>query len=577
MTRRLILLLLPAVLCTTGLLIVAALGPELMAPSSAVSPALTNMIQAARSQQIQMTWLATLALALGLGGAVASTVLQSRNDRRLGEALDKAVALACQSATRAGLHDNSGNPDETINDIIVHIAKIKTAEASHAARADTLEDALTKEKFRRAEAAKNAEASRCLSLRNAAGTLGAAIADIHKASSDLAGASDNAAKGADAQRLLTAETATAMEQMNASVSQVAEGAEAAAIAAQRAMEHAGAGAGAVEETVAAILAVNVRTAALGSVVQGLGSQAEGIGQIMTVIADIADQTNLLALNAAIEAARAGDAGRGFAVVADEVRKLAEKTMNATRDVGLQITAIQEGVRHTRAGMDEATHLVQNAIEVAHRSGELLTEIVALAGENSNQIQSIAAAATEQSTACEQVTRAVTEVEDISRSTFEEMERSARSLEQMLAQVHELDGLNSVFELLGSGKVQKVLTTLTTSAQLLSMDPARQKDALRSAMGKHSFLELLYLTDARGIQPIANVPRPGRESSQDSKAKGQDWSSRPWFTGAMKMQGLYISDVYVSQASGQRCITLSMPFSCDDDATLGILAADVPLG
>ena len=63
--------------------------------------------------------------------------------------------------------------------------------------------------------------------------------------------------------------------------------------------------------------------------EGLGSRAESIGQIMNVINDIVDQTNLLALNAAIEAARAGDAGRGFAVVADEVRKLAEKTMTAT--------------------------------------------------------------------------------------------------------------------------------------------------------------------------------------------------------------------------------------------------------
>ena len=88
-------------------------------------------------------------------------------------------------------------------------------------------------------------------------------------------------------------------------------------------------------------------------------QAEGIGQIMGVIADIADQTNLLALNAATEAARAGDAGRGFAVVADEVRKLAEKTIAATHSA------------ETAQAMEQASNAVA---DLAQRSQALQRRI-----------------------------------------------------------------------------------------------------------------------------------------------------------------------------------------------------------
>ncbi len=577
MTRIESLLFLPALLCSAALLVLAASGPDLAATGVAASAEFTNMSQSVASHRAWVVTLAALTLVLACAGAALAALTLSRRDRRLGTALDKAVAAACAKSAKSGGCDISAKGEETINDIIVSITTLRRDAEAQAGLVRELQGEIQAQKALRKEAARRAETSRCQSLKSAAGTLGAAIADIHKASDDLSGAAKNASRGADEQRRLTAETATAMEQMNASVAQVAQGAEAAATAAQRAMEHAKSGAGAVEETVSAIQAVNDRTAALGTIVQGLGQQAEGIGQIMTVIADIADQTNLLALNAAIEAARAGDAGRGFAVVADEVRKLAEKTMNATRDVGHQIEAIQKGVASTREGMQDAATLVEHATGVARRSGELLGEIVTLAGENSGQIQSIAAAATEQSAASEQVTRAVTQVEDISRRTVEEMGRSDQALGSLLEQVHELDGLNGVFELMGSGKVQEAISGLAASEAVLSMQPDRQEKALRDAIRKHDFLELLYLTDARGIQPIANVPRPGRETADDQKARGRNWDSRPWFTGAVEMQGLYISDVYLSQASGERCITVSMPFGPDGEPMRGVLAADVTLG
>jgi len=156
------------------------------------------------------------------------------------------------------------------------------------------------------------------------------IADsLAQASQVLASQVEGASKGAEMQSRRTEETATAMEEMNATVLEVARNAGSAAERAGQAQATAKEGEAVVERAVEAIRQVETLTGTLKRSMDGLAERAEAIGRIMGVISDIADQTNLLALNAAIEAARAGDAGRGFAVVADEVRKLAEKTMHAT--------------------------------------------------------------------------------------------------------------------------------------------------------------------------------------------------------------------------------------------------------
>ena len=229
------------------------------------------------------------------------------------------------------------------------------------------------------------------------------------------------------------ETATAMEEMNCTVLEVARNAEEAARASMTVQEEAASGTHAMEKTVHDMQEVQTRSLSLKEDMSALDSHARDIGEVLTIIRDIADQTNLLALNAAIEAARAGEAGRGFAVVADEVRKLAEKTMNATREVDDVISAIQ-------AGTDKSAQTVQNTVEAidtvagqARQSGEALAHITNLAENSSSQVQAIAAAATEQSAASEEINRNVGNVSALSDSITRSMESATAEVEEMLKQ------------------------------------------------------------------------------------------------------------------------------------------------
>ena len=172
----------------------------------------------------------------------------------------------------------------------------------------------------------------------------------------------------------------------------------------------------------------------------LGQQAEGIGQIMGVIADIADQTNLLALNAAIEAARAGDAGRGFAVVADEVRKLAEKTMTATQEVGQAVRGIQEGTKKNIQNVDSAGEAIEKAATLSVSSGESLDKIMELVNLVNDQVQSIATASEEQSAASEEINRAVEQVASISAETAQAMEHASQAVADLAQQSQVLQKL-----------------------------------------------------------------------------------------------------------------------------------------
>jgi methyl-accepting chemotaxis protein len=251
---------------------------------------------------------------------------------------------------------------------------------------------------------------------------------------------EQTSRGSSDQSQRVGETAAAMEEMNATVLEVARNASQAAETSDSARTQAREGERIVAQVVEGIGQVRDQALGLKQDMDALGKQAEGIGQILNVITDIADQTNLLALNAAIEAARAGDAGRGFAVVADEVRKLAEKTMTATQEVGEAIQKIQESTRRNVENVERAAATIERTTELAGTSGGSLQKIVQYVAQTADQVRAIATASEEQSAASEEINRSVEEVANISGDIARAMEEAAQAVSGLTGQGRRLESL-----------------------------------------------------------------------------------------------------------------------------------------
>jgi methyl-accepting chemotaxis protein len=254
------------------------------------------------------------------------------------------------------------------------------------------------------------------SLSDVIGKFSDTASHVASSSVELSATVMQITKRVDEQANKANQVAAATTEMSQTVLDIAKNSSDIASSSQGTLKTAEDGAAVVSKTVEEVQEIAETVEDLARMMTSLGERSKEIGDILSVIRDIADQTNLLALNAAIEAARAGEQGRGFAVVADEVRKLAEKTAHSTSEIGGMIKAIQEETEKAVESMGEGTRKVASGVKLATQAGGALNDIVSSVNGLQAMVQQIASATEEMSTVSEQISSDIEVIANVSRET-----------------------------------------------------------------------------------------------------------------------------------------------------------------
>ncbi len=266
------------------------------------------------------------------------------------------------------------------------------------------------------------------------------------AGSLIARSTTDIANGMKAQKERTSEIAAAVEQISVTTN---ESTKQATFIAQEASEASGAaqyGGESMRQMVQNVGQVSRVVMDSSNTIEHLGKSGEEIGEIVSVIEDIADQTNLLALNAAIEAARAGEQGRGFAVVADEVRKLAERTQKATKEISATIVLIQQNTKNSVRSMNTATNLVREGGRFVNETTSALENIIAKTSTVAEFMNQLAKSTSEEAEASALIAERIGFVDILTESSYAKAQNIADSAEELAELTEKLQTVVSRFVL-----------------------------------------------------------------------------------------------------------------------------------
>ncbi|AUV14019.1 MULTISPECIES: methyl-accepting chemotaxis protein [Aeromonas] len=286
----------------------------------------------------------------------------------------------------------------------------------------------------------------------------------------IAASAEQTNQAVNSQRDQLAQLATAMNEMSATIADVAGHAENTARDTQDATSEAGLGNQDVHASVHGIQALATEVDQATSQVNQLKEGVMQISEVTAVISAISEQTNLLALNAAIEAARAGEQGRGFAVVADEVRQLASRTRHSTEEIQSTITQLQQRAVTAANAMDASRKLAESSVNQSEKAGQDLSLIVNHIQHVSDMATQIATAAEQQSMVAEDMNRNVSGINDSALEMSQAASQLAQESELLAGLSRSLDERLAVFKLDNAQAQDRMMRPTQASSSRAGMQP-----------------------------------------------------------------------------------------------------------
>jgi len=263
---------------------------------------------------------------------------------------------------------------------------------------------------------------------------------LTSSSNEIAATMEEQERTANLQAASVNETTTTMDELGASSRQSEDQAEAAAQAAQEVLQLADNGNRTVEETVATMVDLKNKVAAIADQIVRLSEQTNQIGNISSVVSDIAQQTNMLALNASVEAVRAGEHGKGFAVVAEEIRKLADQSRQSAANISSLVSDIQNAINTTVMVTDEGTKTVNTGLAVTERTANAFSGVLESVNNVAMNNQQIVLNIRQQGKAVQQVLEAMDNINQGAQQTAASLSQVRAGTQQLSTTAHNLEAM-----------------------------------------------------------------------------------------------------------------------------------------